>query len=159
MRSGDDERCVPTMKGCCVRTPLDSLRILCSPSFNHAAAVAPKSVDRRRLSTSSTLIGTPRPSPKDAAATLPSTVIVPGPSHALNVRRLRADREKCSVQVSPCNRDASVTASQAAQHGRSGIVTRSERDGDRDAVRDGRRELWGYPEPVSGKVEEPDGER
>lgn len=130
------------MRGCCVRTALVSFGILHSPSFNHTSVVSPKSVDRRRLSTSSTLIGTPRPRPNDAAATLPSTVIVRGPSPALNVRRLRADREKCSVQVSPCNRDASVAASHAAQHGRSGIVIRSERDGDRDDVRDVRRGLW-----------------
>lgn len=139
MRSGDDERCVPIMRDCCVQTAFAFPRALCSPSFNHTAAVDPNSVDRRRLSTSSTLIGTPQPSPKDAAATLPSTVIVRGPSPALKARRLRADREKCSVQVSPCNREASVTASHAAQHGRNGTVTRSGREGDREAVRDGRR--------------------
>jgi hypothetical protein len=159
MRSGDEERCVPIMRGCCVRTALISPGVLHSPSFSHTSVVTPKSVDRRRLSTSSTLIGTPRPSPKDAAATLPSTVIVRGLSPALNVRHLRADREKCSVQVSPCNRDASVTASHAVQHGRSGMVTRSERDGDRDALRDGRRGHWGDPGPVNGKAEESDGER
>jgi hypothetical protein len=131
-RSGDDEHCV--------------LTTTFSPSsFNHTDAGTTESLDRLRLSTSSTLIGTPRPSPKDAAATLPSTVIVRGPSSALSERRLRADREKCSVQVSPCDKDASVTASHPAQHGRNGMVMRSEREGDNDAVRVGRRGLWGDP--------------
>lgn len=130
MRSGDDERSV--------------LITTFSPSsFNHVGAVTTNSLDRRRLSTSSTLIGALRPSPKDAAATLPSTVMVRGPSSALSERRLRADREKCSVQVSPCDKDASVTASHPAQHGRNGMVMRSEREGDNDAVRVGRRGLWG----------------
>lgn len=141
MRSGDNEHSVLTMA-------------FSPSSFNHVGAVATNSLDRRRLSTSSTLIEALRPSPKDAAATLPSTVIVRGPSSALSERRLRADREKCSVQVSPCDKDASITASHPAQHGRSGMVMRSEREGDNDAVRVGRRGLWGDP-----GAEIPDGER
>lgn len=146
VRSGDDERCESTMT-------------FSPSSFNHIDAGTTESLDRRRLSTSSTLIGTPRLSPNDAAAALPSTVIVRGPSSALSERRLRADREKRSVQVSPCDRDASVTASHPAQHGRNGMVTRSEREGDNDVVRVGRRGLWGDPGTACEKAEAPDGER
>jgi hypothetical protein len=146
MRSGDGERSVLTMT-------------FSPSSFNHIDAATTKSIDRLRLSTSSTLIGAPRPAPNDAAATLPSTVMVRGPSSALSERRLRADREKCSVQVSPCDKDASVTASHPAQHGRRGMVTRSEREGDNDAVRVGRRGLWGEPGIACEMVETLDGER
>lgn len=85
--------------------------------------------------------------------------MVRGPSSVLSERRLRADREKCSVQVSPCDKHASVTASHPAQHGRSGMVTRSEREGDKDAVRLGRRGLWEDPGAACEMAEIPDGER
>lgn len=56
----------------------------------------------------------------------------------LKLRRLEAEREKCSGHASPRTRAASVTDWHAAQHGRKGTVTMSERDGEGEGFREVR---------------------
>ena len=117
---------------------LQSLTALAlSDSASRLDVDSPVSLERRRLSISSTLIETPRV-PYEAEAALPTTVMVRGLPSALTLRRLEAAREKCSGHVSPPTRAASVTDWHAAQHGRRGTVTMSARDGEGDGFRDGR---------------------
>lgn len=111
----------------------------------------PVSLKRLRLSISSTLMETPR-SPYKAEAALPATVIVRGLPSTLRLRRLEAAREKCSGHALPSARAASVTDWHAAQHGRKGTVTTSERDGEGEGFRGVRacrlsEEVLGQEEP------------